>query len=174
MKIILVLLIIILIPIVEAEECQLKLHTNKEIYQNREKIQIYNILDNKTKDFTIEYWIEDAKGSVIKEKTKTKNLNPKQYTPNLNQTTILIIKNKLGNCQNEKNITVQVNKPKNDEKDINETQITVAIYESANIKAKKINNNLIIGVLSAVIITLILNNETIGKLMKKWSIKFGQ
>ena len=85
----------------------LGLQTDKTEYKNQEKITIYNILNDKNYNYTIDYWIEDEEGNTIKEKTSTTNTNNKQYTPKLDQDTTLIIKNNLTkiDCNNTINDT---------------------------------------------------------------------
>ena len=113
-KIIYIIITLIFLPLVYAEcDCtcedpkanlslpeghcniSLTLKTDKDRYKNEEKITIFNELTEKKQDFTIEYWIEDIKGEIIKEKTETKNTNKKQFTPKLTENTTLVIKNNL-------------------------------------------------------------------------------
>ncbi|MBI2148075.1 hypothetical protein HYU23_00185 [Candidatus Woesearchaeota archaeon] len=124
-KIIVLFLILSILPIVYAHETcnqtnssietlpegycnvELKLETDKDEYKNGEKIIIYNQLTNKSYNFTIDYWIEDDKGIVIKEKVSTANTNNKQYTIKLNESTNITIKNNLSyiDCININNKT---------------------------------------------------------------------
>lgn len=85
----------------------LTLETDKLSFKNGEKIEIYNKLINKTKDFSIEYWIEGLNSTIIKEKLETKNTNKKQFTPKLKESTTLLIKNNLTyiDCNNTNNNT---------------------------------------------------------------------
>ncbi|HLC58871.1 MAG TPA: hypothetical protein VJI68_03335 [Candidatus Nanoarchaeia archaeon] len=125
-----IILALIFIPLINAQQCncscinnetikeeielpenscniQLNLTTDKEYYKNGEKITINNILNNKSIDFDIEYWIENLNGSIIKNKTITKNTLAKQYTPKLDNNSTLVIKNNLTtlNCININNNT---------------------------------------------------------------------
>src|SRR3989344_6420050 len=72
----------------------LSVNTDKEIYNNKEKILIHNNLSIKG-NFILEYWIENSNGTIIKNKVNTTNLNEKTFTPNLVRTEKLKIKNKL-------------------------------------------------------------------------------
>ena len=57
--------------------------TGKTFYNNSEQIKIYNKLNNDSFFYTIEYWIEDLFGTIIKEKYNTTNQNQKTYTPHI-------------------------------------------------------------------------------------------
>lgn len=85
----------------------LSLETEKYNYKNGDMIKIYNKLSNKSYDFIIDYWIEDEKGNIVKEKISTTNTNPKQFTPKFTDNTTLIIKNNLTSlaCPNTNNNT---------------------------------------------------------------------
>lgn len=73
----------------------LTLQTDKTNYKNGEKILIYNELTDTHHNFTIDYWIENNNGSIIKKLVSTSNTNNKQYTTNFYNDTILVIKNNL-------------------------------------------------------------------------------
>lgn len=100
----------------------LTLETNNLTFKNGEKIEIYNKLGSKPEDFTIEYWIEDLNKTIIKEKITTNNLNKKQFTPKLKESTYLKVKNNLtyidcnntnNNTHNELLISIEVEKEPN-------------------------------------------------------------
>ncbi|MBL7050852.1 hypothetical protein ISS04_01675 [Candidatus Woesearchaeota archaeon] len=93
----------------------INLSVEKTIYNNQEQIVYHNTLTNDSIPFTIEYWIEDLFGTIVKSKTNTTNLNQKTYTPNIDGTEkVLLIKNRLlslacnnfGNTESEKLIAV--------------------------------------------------------------------
>ncbi|MFH2019832.1 MAG: lamin tail domain-containing protein [archaeon] len=67
------------------EKCDISLtiDTEKQIYEEGEKITIRHELSSKDFPFEIDYWIEDINGDQIKDKTRTDNTNKKSYTPNL-------------------------------------------------------------------------------------------
>ncbi len=125
MKQIILVLILLIIPLAYTErivevcynqtisdvenECKINLsiETDKNYYNNKEKISFYNNLTPKNNNFIIEYWIENSTGSIIKEKLNTTNLNQKSFTPYLKSSDTLKIKNKLIqiDCNNTSNIT---------------------------------------------------------------------
>ena len=73
----------------------LSVRTEKLFYED-EPIIFYNDVNPKPTNFTIEYWIEDLFGNVLKAKTNTTNTNSKQFTPKLDEKDkVLLIKNKL-------------------------------------------------------------------------------
>jgi len=79
------------------------IETEKNIYENKETVAFYNKLSNKSIDFEIEYWIEDAFGNVIKKKTVTQNTDKKSYTPDIEEHDLgLVIKSRLNatSCSN--------------------------------------------------------------------------
>jgi hypothetical protein len=51
--------------------------------------------DTNAEDFTIEYWIEDFGGEIVKAKRNTTNTGKKTYTPNVEITSIYVVKGKL-------------------------------------------------------------------------------
>lgn len=72
------------------------IETEKDIYQNGERIAFKNLIGDRNHEFIIEYWIEDLDGNILKRRTKTKNLNTKYFTPKIvEENNLLIIKNKL-------------------------------------------------------------------------------
>jgi hypothetical protein len=54
--------------------------TDKDIYNNSEKVKIDFNLDNTQDNFTIEYWIEGLFGNIAKERYNTTNTNQKTWT----------------------------------------------------------------------------------------------
>ncbi|MBC8495455.1 hypothetical protein H8D36_04840 [archaeon] len=85
------------------------LSTTKVIFENQEKISIENTLSNEQEFFSIDYWIEDLFGEMVKSKKTTTNLNVKSYTPKIDVPyKVLIIRNELTtNCQNSGNTSSQ-------------------------------------------------------------------
>ena len=72
------------------------IETEKDIYQNGERIAFKNLIGDRNHGFIIEYWIEDLDGNILKKRTKTKNLNTKYFTPKIvEENNLLIIKNEL-------------------------------------------------------------------------------
>jgi len=57
--------------------------TEKDVYNNSERIEFYNNLNSEKYNFTIEYWVEDIFGNIVKKKYNTTNLNKKSYTPSI-------------------------------------------------------------------------------------------
>lgn len=74
----------------------LTIDSDRLIYNNSERIRIYNKLSLNKFDYIIEYWVEDIFGNIVKPKILTANTNSKQYTPKIDETDkILILKNRL-------------------------------------------------------------------------------
>jgi hypothetical protein len=59
--------------------------TEKVFYQDGEKVNFYNQLNEKTYPFSIEYWVEDLFGNSVKDKVITINTNKKSYTPKIEE-----------------------------------------------------------------------------------------
>ena len=103
-----------MMPVVYAHDCiqnttiidtcnvSISLVTDKLFYNNSERINFYNNLSDKSKDFIIQYWIEDLDHNIIKEKVNTTNLNIKSYTPSFTRPKNITIMNELVlvNCSN--------------------------------------------------------------------------
>lgn len=120
-KILLLLILLITINIVQAHDCnenktilkegecdiKLTLETDKLEYKNQEKILIDNKLTSKLYNFNIDYWIEYNNGTILKNITPTTNTNTKQFTPKLQDSSFIVIKNNLTyiNCTNINNQT---------------------------------------------------------------------
>lgn len=81
----------------------IKLKEEKQIYENKESIKFYNTLNITPyykSNFSIEYWVEDLYGNVLKNKIQTTNLNEKTFTPNIKEkVSAIIIKNNLINIE---------------------------------------------------------------------------
>ena len=106
----------------------INISTEKIIYNNKETISFYNLINNQTFPFTIEYWIEDLFGNILKSKINTTNLNKKSYTPSIEETDkTIIIKNQLfitacnnlGKTSSQKVLTIKNNITINQSSSIN-------------------------------------------------------
>ncbi|MBW2990282.1 lamin tail domain-containing protein [Candidatus Woesearchaeota archaeon] len=78
--------------------CSIKLNlsTDKEMYLNKEKVKIKNIINNKSFPYIIEYWVEDLFGNEVKKKYNTSNTNQKTYTPKIvEKDRVFLVKNRL-------------------------------------------------------------------------------
>lgn len=103
------------ISIEDPSKCDVSIgiNINKTIFNNEdgiEAVKFYNTLSDKHHVFVIEYWIEDYESKLVKNRTKTSNLNVKSWTPKkslLDETKVYFIKNKLVSidCNNTNNIT---------------------------------------------------------------------
>lgn len=84
----------------------IRIKEDKPIYYNKESIKFYNTLNvspGHKIEYTIEYWVEDIYGNILKSNVQTSNLNEKSYTPSVDEKTVAIaIKNQLINitCNN--------------------------------------------------------------------------
>jgi len=90
------------------DQCNISisLATNKEIFNKT--IEFYNLISSYQHNFTIEYWVEDLFGNVLKQKINTTNMNKKSYTPSFSEEDkAFIIKNRLAQtgCNNTSNTT---------------------------------------------------------------------
>lgn len=101
---------------------ELDLSTDKPDYKNGEKIEIYNNLTSREYQFTIEYWVENSTGGIIKKKVETTNIKTKQFTPDLKESQNITIKNNLtftdcininNKTYNELNVFIEVEKDPN-------------------------------------------------------------
>ncbi|PIN69024.1 hypothetical protein COV93_07140, partial [Candidatus Woesearchaeota archaeon CG11_big_fil_rev_8_21_14_0_20_43_8] len=65
------------------EDCDifLKVTTDKTIYEGDEQVQIHNDVTGDIEDWSIEYWIEDIYGDIVKQKKNTTNENTKVWSP---------------------------------------------------------------------------------------------
>jgi len=101
MKKLLILLIFLILPeFAAAVSCNISISIEYKL-QDSGKIEFYNKLSNSSFDYTIEYWVEDIDGNIIKRKTNTTNQNKKSFTPkNANKT--IIIKSRIAkiSCNN--------------------------------------------------------------------------
>ncbi len=77
------LMFVLAMPFAYSEECDISISidSNKEIFDNGEKIEFHNKLSDESFDYIIEYWIEDINGSIVKRKMNTTNHLKKFFTP---------------------------------------------------------------------------------------------
>src|SRR3989344_2054030 len=126
-----IIIILLVMPLVYASQiciddpnnfcnATISIATDKNIYNNKEKITILNNLSVKG-DYIIEYWVENSNGTIIKDKLNTTNLNAKSFTPNLKDSDKLKIKNRLASidCNNTNTIIES------------EKEIEVYVYKSS-------------------------------------------
>ncbi|MFH0875581.1 MAG: hypothetical protein V1859_06590 [archaeon] len=69
----------------------IKIETEKEIYDNNEKITYKIILSNDSFPFEITYWIEDLFGNYIKHPFSTKSLSLKSYTSSIDESNMVLL-----------------------------------------------------------------------------------
>ncbi|MFC1732740.1 lamin tail domain-containing protein [candidate division KSB1 bacterium] len=72
---------------IDPTECKaiIVVYTDKEMYNDTDKVNIYFALYNDSFPFTIEYWVEDSIGNIVKSKYNTTNTNTKTWTPSLDE-----------------------------------------------------------------------------------------
>ncbi|MBW3014983.1 lamin tail domain-containing protein [Candidatus Woesearchaeota archaeon] len=63
----------------------LNLSLERQVFENGEKVEFYNLLNNETFSYLIEYWIEDLFGDIRKSRYNTSNTNKKSWTPNIDE-----------------------------------------------------------------------------------------
>jgi len=128
-----ILIFILLITPVFA--CQISIKTEKDIYNISEKINYKHNVD--IKNYTIEYWITNQKGTLIQAHKNTTNINSKVYTPSsINNITLHAILYPCGNTT-KKLITIQgksIKKPTAN--NINAKKNPKEIYQSSSEKSK--------------------------------------
>ena len=81
----------------------ISIDTEKQIYDNNEKIEFYNLLSNESFPYELTYWVEDLFGDIVKNKVVTTNTNKKTYTPDIEDNEkVLFIKSQINNiaCNN--------------------------------------------------------------------------
>jgi len=77
-------------------DISISISTEKLIYNNSESIKFYNIINNESFLYKIEYWIEDLFENEVKSKYNTSNTNQKSYTPNIDESDqVFLIKNRI-------------------------------------------------------------------------------
>ena len=86
------IILLLLIPFASAETLNLhflyndscsyalKISSSADVISDG-SIKFYHNIMPKASNFTIEYWIEDLEGNIVKEKINTTNTNEKSYTP---------------------------------------------------------------------------------------------
>ncbi len=60
-------------------------YSNQTIYNLGNTIKFYNLLNNDSYPYIIEYWAEDLFGTIVKNKINTTNQNQKTWTPNFDE-----------------------------------------------------------------------------------------
>jgi len=115
--------------------------TDKDIFNDGEKISYKFKLSNASLPYTIEYWIDDLHGNNIKKSYTTTNTNTKSYTPRIDEfDRVLVIKAKLSlGCSNqstlaEKNVVI-INK--NPEKSSSKSESSSSKSTSSSKKENK-------------------------------------
>ena len=73
------------------EDCEFSIFNLKDYFNKKLEFKFKTNL----KDYTIEYWIEDLIGNILKNKKNTTNSNKKTYTPQLKTPNIYVIKAKI-------------------------------------------------------------------------------
>lgn len=66
-----------------AADCDVSISitANREFFEDGEKIYFYTKLSENSFDYTIEYWIEDKSGGIVKPKRNTTSQAKKSFTP---------------------------------------------------------------------------------------------
>ncbi len=83
--------------------------TDRFLYEEGETIIIENFISNESFFYSIEYWVEDLFGNVLKNPINTSNLNDKRFTPSIAETDrVLIVRNRIAElaCNNTNASTV--------------------------------------------------------------------
>jgi hypothetical protein len=91
-----------------AVACNVSLSISSEnlFYTNKKRMGYYTVLNNKSFPYSIDYWVEDLFGEIIKKKVTTTNTNKKSFTPNIKEKDkVLFIKSKVTPSCNDSNIT---------------------------------------------------------------------
>ena len=91
-----------------AVSCNVSLSISSEnmFYTNKKSIGYYTVLNNKSFPYSIDYWVEDLFGDIIKKKVTTTNTNKKSFTPNIKEKDkVLYIKSRVTPLCNDSNIT---------------------------------------------------------------------
>lgn len=71
-------------------DVSISIEADRAAFENGEKIEFSSKLSDKSFDYMIEYWIEDAKGNIVKRKINTTNCLKKVFTPKNLGTDIII------------------------------------------------------------------------------------
>ncbi|MBI2548299.1 hypothetical protein HYW21_03030 [Candidatus Woesearchaeota archaeon] len=87
--------IIVLHTILQPCDISLTILTPKDLYFTNESLEFTPTLNNESFLFTIEYWIEDLFGMVVKSPYNTSNTNQKSWTPDEEQINVYRIKARL-------------------------------------------------------------------------------
>lgn len=112
-------------------ECELKIITNKKIYDAGETITfaIQDCWETKNFENEIRYWAEDLFETTTRNPVLTKTKTQKSYTPNIKETEkTLFIKAKIDQCEKTQETIVII---KNIEQEQKETNIETTVKEEA-------------------------------------------
>jgi hypothetical protein len=135
--------------------CDISIHisTDKEAYENHEKISFYNKLNYDKISYVLEYWAENSEGKIIKNKVQTTNQNKKSYTPIKRINGEIIIKAtirslsckdiNLTNNQFNKTVIIGEDPNKKEEERTNEENIENVTKEKESKTMTKLNYELI-------------------------------
>lgn len=83
-------------PLANLCSVSINITTDKIIYENGEAMEFTIMLSNKSREFIIEYWIEDLFGSEIKARRNTSLLTKKSFTPKIDdKDKVMVAKAKL-------------------------------------------------------------------------------
>ncbi|MBI1969945.1 hypothetical protein HYS48_04590 [Candidatus Woesearchaeota archaeon] len=63
----------------------LSVQTDKLVYLNEEQVKILFDVTDESMPYSIEYWVEDLRGIIVKEKRNTSNTNAKYFTPEITE-----------------------------------------------------------------------------------------
>ncbi len=66
-------------------DVSLNLSTEKMFFQNGERISMSYALNDKSFPYTIDYWIEDLLGNIVKNKLSTNRISKKSFTPKITE-----------------------------------------------------------------------------------------
>lgn len=112
-------------------ECELKIITNKRIYDAGETITfaIQDCWETKNFENEIRYWAEDLFETTTRNPVLTKTKTQKSYTPNIKETEkTLFIKAKIDQCEKTQETIVTI---KNIEQEQKETNLETTVKEEA-------------------------------------------
>ena len=76
-------------------DINLNITSEKRIYFPDEKIKYKIDLNNKSYPYTLEYWIEDIFGNIVKNKYNTTNTNQKTWTPDCDEGYVFVLNSRL-------------------------------------------------------------------------------
>ncbi len=90
----------------------IRIKDDRSVYNNKESIKFYNTINASLGykiEYSIDYWVEDIYGNMLKSNVQTSNLNEKSYTPSVDErTVVIVIKNQLANITCNKSTQVNI------------------------------------------------------------------